>query len=65
VNTNFTISKEILKNFNLEVISIFLIFYSILENSKIDLKTFTKLVELLTTNNYLYINLLKNSFSRI
>ncbi len=64
MNVSQSLSQEIFKNFKFEVISIFVIFYSLLENKKIDTQLYTKLVEFLTTNNYIFLNLLKNAFSK-
>ena len=65
LNSNYNLSQEIFKNFKFEVISIFVIFYTILENKRVDTALFTKLVEFLTTNNYIYINLLKNALNKL
>lgn len=59
VNENHRFGKEILKGLKLEVLSIFLIFFSLLDEQKRDANLYLKLIEYLTTNFYLLLTLIK------
>lgn len=56
-------TRECLMSLKLEVVSIFVIFYNLIDGRKSEMRDFLRLIELLAKNYYIFLNLLKKLLS--